>query len=144
MGGIWDCQIRSARTILEALLKTYGSILNEENLRTLITEIEAIINSRPLTAETLSDANSEMPLSPNQLLTMNTDVILPLPGTFSKPDIYSRRRWRRVQHIAVELWTQWRKEFLQTLEIRQKWNNQKSNFKVGDVVLLREDSIKNK
>ena len=144
MGGIWDCQIRSARTILEALLKTHGSILNEENLRTLITEIEAIINSRPLTVEKLSDANSEMPLSPSQPLTMNTGVILPLSGTFSKPDIYSRRRWRRVQHIAGELWTRWRKEFLQTLEIRQKWNNQKSNFKVGEVVLLREDSIENK
>ena len=144
MVGIWDCQIRSARTILEALLKTHGSSLNEENLRTLITETKTIINSRPLTVESSSDANSEMPLSPSQLLTMNTDVILPPPGTFSKPDIYSRRRWRRVQHIAGELWTRWREEFLQTLEVRQKWNNQKSNFKVGDVVLIREDSIKNK
>ena len=144
MVGIWDCQILSARTILEALLKTHGSSLNEENLRTLITETKTIINSRPLTVESSSDANSEMPLSPSQLLTMNTDVILPPPGTFSKPDIYSRRRWRRVQHIAGELWTRWREEFLQTLEVRQKWNNQKSNFKVGDVVLIREDSIKHK
>ena len=33
---------------------------------------------------------------------------------------------------------------LQTLQVRQKWNNQKRNFKVGDVVLLREDSVRNK
>ena len=33
---------------------------------------------------------------------------------------------------------------LQTLHVRQKWNNQKRNFKVGDVVLLREDSVRNK
>ena len=46
---------------------------------------------------------------------MKTDVILPPPGTFSRPDIYSRRRWRHVQHIASEFWTRWRKEFLQTL-----------------------------
>ena len=142
MGGIWECQIRSARTILEALLKTHGS--NDENLRTLITETGAIINSRPLTVETLSDVNSEMPLSPSHLLTMKTDVILPPPGTFSRPDIYYRRRWRCVQHIASEFWTRWRKEFLQTLQLRQKWNNQKRNFKVVDVVLLREDSIRNK
>ena len=95
-------QIRSARTIFEALLKTHGSSLNDENLRTLIIETEAIINSRPLTAETLSDVNSEMPLSPSQLLTMKTDVILPPPGTFLRSVIYSRRRWRRVQHIAGE------------------------------------------
>ena len=93
MGGVWERQMRSARTILEALLKTNGSSLNDENLRTLITETEAIINSRPLTVETLSDINSEMPLSPSHLLTMKTDVILPPPGTFSRPDIYSRRRW---------------------------------------------------
>ena len=33
---------------------------------------------------------------------------------------------------------------LQTLQVRQKWNNQKRNFKVGDAVLLREDSVRNK
>ena len=102
MDDIWERQIRSARAILEALLKTHGSSLNDENLRTLIIETEAIINSRPLTAETLSDVNSEMPLSPSQLLTMKTDVILPPPGTFLRSVIYSRRRWRRVQHIAGE------------------------------------------
>ena len=85
-----------------------------------------------------------MPLSPNYLLIMKTDVILTPPGTFLRPDIYSRRRCRRVQHIAIEFWTQWRKEFLQTLQVRQKWNNQKRNFKVGDAVLFREDSIRNK
>ena len=68
---------------------------------------------------------------------MDNDVILPPPGTCSTLDSYSRRRWRGFQHIAGEFWTQRRKEFLQTLQVRQKWNNQKRNFKVGDVVLLR-------
>ena len=76
MGGIWERLINSAPTILEALLKTHGSSLNDENLRTLIMETETIINSRPLTAETLSDVNSEISLSPSHLLIMN-GVILP-------------------------------------------------------------------
>ena len=75
---------------------------------------------------------------------MKTDIILPPPGIFLRPDIYSRRRWRRVQHIAGKFWTRWRKEFLQMLQVRQEWNKQKQKFKVGDVVLLREDSIRNK
>ena len=90
MGGIWERQIRSPRAILEALLKTHSSNLNNENFRILITETAAIINSRPLTVETLRDVNSEMPLSLNHLLTMKTDVILPPPKIFSRPDIYSR------------------------------------------------------
>ena len=92
MGSISQRKIRSAQTILEALLKAHGSYLNDENLRTLITETEAIINSRPRKVETLSDVSSEMPLSPSYLFTMKTDVILPPPGTFLRPDIYSRRR----------------------------------------------------
>ena len=61
-----------------------------------------------------------------------------------RPEIYSRRRWQRVQHIASEFWTRWRKEFLQTLQVRKEWNNQKRNYKDCDVVFLREDSIRNK
>ena len=93
------------KTILEALLKTHGSSLNDENLRTLITETKAIINSSPLKVSTLSAVNNEISLSPSQLLTMKTDAILSPPGTFSRLDIYSRRKRRCVQHIAGEFWT---------------------------------------
>ena len=88
MGCIWESQIHSARTIYEALMKTNGSSLNYENLRTLITQAEAIINSRPLTIETLSDVNTEMHISPSQLLSMKTDFILAPPGTLSRPNRY--------------------------------------------------------
>ena len=99
-GSICECKIYSAWTILKALLKTHGSSLNDENLRTLITETKTIRNSRPLTFETFSDVSSEIPLSPSHLLTLKADVILSPLGTFSKPNIYSRRRWQCVQHIA--------------------------------------------
>ena len=94
-------------------MKTHGHSLNDEGLRTVVAETEAIINSRPPTVESLSDINSEIPLSPSNLLTMKSDVIMPPPGVFNRPDLYSRRRWRRVQHIAGEFWFRWRKEFLQ-------------------------------
>ena len=112
MGGVWERQIRSARIILEGLLKTHSHSLNDESLRTLMAEVELIINSRPLTVETISDSKSEIPLSTSNLLTMKTSVVMPPPGEFSKPDAYSKRRWRHVQHIAGEFWSRWRKEFL--------------------------------
>jgi len=55
MGGIWERQIRSARRILSGLLKTHAASLNDESLRTLMIETEAIVNSRPLTTNTLCD-----------------------------------------------------------------------------------------
>ena len=142
MGGVWKCQIRTARGILEGLLKTHGQSLNDEALRTLMAEVESIINSRPLTVETLSDINSQIPLSPSNLLTMKTNVVMPPPGVFTKPDLYSRRRWRRVQHIAEEFWHRWRKEFLQSLQTRQKWNDKRRNFEVGDIVILKEQDCR--
>ena len=41
-----------------------------------MAETEAIINSRPLTVESLSDVNSEIPLSTGNLPTMKSDVIM--------------------------------------------------------------------
>ena len=75
---------------------------------------------------------------------MKSDVIMPPPGVFNRPDLYSRRRWRQVQHIAGEFWSCWQKEFLQSLQARQKWNITKRNFQVGDIVLLKEDTARNK
>ena len=67
--------------------------MNDESLRTLMAEVELIINSRPLTVETISDSKSEIPLSTSNLLTMKTSVVMPPPGEFSKPDAYSKRKW---------------------------------------------------
>ena len=143
MGGVWERQIRSARTILEGLLKTHSHSLNDESLRTLMAEVELIINSRPLTVETISDSKSEIPLSPSNLLTMKTSVVMPPPGEFSKPDACSKRRWRRVQHIAGEFWSRWRKKFLQSLQVRQIWKKRTRNFAVDDIVLLKDDCHRN-
>ena len=75
---------------------------------------------------------------------MKSDAIMPPPRLFNRLDLYSSRQWRRVQHIAGEFWSRWRKEFLQSLEAQQKWNISKRNFQFGDVVLLKEDSGRNK
>ena len=42
MGGIWECQIRSARGILASLLQTHGHSLDGESLQTLMAEMLSI------------------------------------------------------------------------------------------------------
>ena len=138
MGGVWERQIRSARNILSALLAEWGERLDDEALRTLFSEVEAIINSRPLT--TLSDNPDDyLPLSPNNLLTMKSVAIVPPPGQFQRDDVYLRQRWRRVQYLANVFWSRWKKEYLLTLQGRQKWNIPRRNMCVDDVVLLKDD-----
>ena len=138
-GGVWERLIRSARAILNALMLSHGHSLNDESFRTLLVEVEAIINSRPLTTDGLNDPDA-LPLSPINLLTMKSKVICPPPGSFQKEDLYCQRRWRRVQHLSNEFWSKWRKEYLQQLQSRTKWTSQQRNMTVGDVVIVKDDN----
>ena len=81
---MWKRQIRSARSILVVLLKIHGTSLNDESLRTFLAEVEAIVNTRRITSESLSDIHIPAPLSPMQLLTMKSRVFMPPPGKFQK------------------------------------------------------------
>ena len=136
MGGIWERQIRTARSVLSSLLLKHSTQVDDEALRTLMTEAECIVNCRPLTIENLTDPLSPEPLTPNHLLTLKTQVVLPPPAKFESPDQYSRKRWRRVQYLANQLWLRWQKEYCALLQKRQKWTTPKRCMKEGDVVLV--------
>ena len=88
MGGVWEQQICSARAVLGSLLKTHGECLDDGSLLTVMTEVEGILNSRPLTVEVLNDPTSLQPFSPVNIVIMKSKVVSPPPGEFSKPDIY--------------------------------------------------------
>ena len=141
MGGIWEKQIRSIRSILSSLFKTHGSSVNDETFRTIMAEATAIINSRPLTTDSLDRSDDPVPLSPSSLLTMKTKVILPPPGSFQRSDMFSRKYWRHAQHIANEFWLRWKKEYLTSLQRRTKWNVPQKKFQRGDIVLSAEDNL---
>jgi len=140
MGGVWERQIRTVRKVLASLSREFGYKLDDESLQTLMCEVESIINSRPLTTVS-SDPNDTDPLTPNHILTMKSTIALPPPGTFQGADVYHRKRWRRVQHLANLFWTRWRKEYLLTLQERQKWNQPRRNTEVGDIVFIKDDSL---
>ena len=98
MRGVWEGQIRTAWNILNSLLKIHGARLTDESLQTLLTEVEAIANSHPLTIDVINDVTSLLPLTPINLLTMKSRVVMPPPRVFTSADMYCRKHWRRVQH----------------------------------------------
>ena len=99
MGGVWERQIRTVRSVLVLMLENSGSQLDDESLRTLLIEVMCIVNSRPLSVNDLYDPSSTEPLTPNHILTMKTKIVLPPPGEFQLADLYSRKRRRRVQYM---------------------------------------------
>ena len=69
-GGIWERQIGTIRHVLNAMiLELGGSQLTHELLVTLMAEVTAIVNARPITTVP-SDTDEPQPLSPAMLLTM--------------------------------------------------------------------------
>lgn len=102
MGGAWERQIRTVRNVLTALLSSHGSQLDDESLAICLTEAEAIINCRPLTVDDLTSPECLQLLSPSQLLTLKSNVVVPPPGSFQRADLYSKKRWNHVQYLANE------------------------------------------
>lgn len=117
-----------------------GTQLDNEAFRTLMTEVESIVNSRPLSVNDLNDPEALEPLTPNYLLTLKQKLVLPPPGKFQRADLYCRKWWRRVQYMANQFWFRWRREFLQNLQSRCKWMQPRRNIAVGDIVISKEDN----
>ena len=136
MRGAWERLIRSTRRILCALMKE--QVVTDEVLNTLMTEVESILNSRPLVPVTF-DPDDE-PLTPNHLLLSRGSVNLP-PGLFDKRDSYPRRRWAQTQYLANKFWRRWVREFLPNITYRQKWQQRRRNLKLEDIVLIVDDSL---
>lgn len=106
----------------------------DEGLQTLFCEVEAILNNRPIKS-TLSDRFNLEPLTPNCILLLNSQPVLP-PGEFSRADLYTRRRWKQVQYLADLFWRRWTQEYLVLMQNRQKWYKVRKNFTVGDIVVV--------
>ena len=138
MAGVWERLIRSTKNILRALLTEESSrLVSDETLSTLLCEVEAIMNDRPLTPNptSLEDAPA---LTPSMLLTYQRRPVLP-SDLFNPTDVYSRRWWRQAQHLACVFWRRWIAEYIPTLQLRQKWTHDRPPLEVDDIVLVSEE-----
>ena len=116
------------------------SQLNDESLRMLLSEVMCIVNCRPLSVNDLYDSSSTEPLTHNHFLTMKTKIVLPPPGEFQQADVYSRKRWRRVQYMLNVFWSRWKNEYLQTLQMWSKWNENTPEVFKGDIAIIKDDN----
>ncbi|XP_043986029.1 uncharacterized protein LOC122838996 [Gambusia affinis] len=141
MGGSWERMIGITKRILDSMLSCSPTQhLTHEVLVTFLAEVTAIVNSRPLTPVS-SDPECSFILTPATLLTQKTgDSSIP-PGDFESGGLY-RRQWRQVQHLSNVFWHRWRTQYLPTLQPRRKWQSEKPNLQVGDLVLLKDSQAK--
>ncbi|XP_036433700.1 uncharacterized protein LOC118812688 [Colossoma macropomum] len=135
MGGSWECMIGIARRILDSMFFQQNTRLTHDVLCTLMAEVTAIMNARPLLPVSM-DPEKPFILSRSMLLTQKTGVPPP-PGDFTDKDLCTKQ-WRQFQALANQFWARWSREYLPSLQHRQKWTMPRRNLQVGDIVLLRD------
>ncbi|XP_033238071.1 uncharacterized protein [Drosophila pseudoobscura] len=83
IGGLWESTVKSAKNLL---LRTMGSaVLKKDELHTVLVDVEAVLNSRPLVVDSGSPNEGEV-VTPAHLLVGRTLVSLPPESELPRPD----------------------------------------------------------
>ncbi|UYV81292.1 hypothetical protein LAZ67_20000677 [Cordylochernes scorpioides] len=133
-GGLWEAGIKSVKTILSKTMKS--RLLNYEELLTLLAQIEACLNSRPLTFVS-NDPNDLTALTPGHFLIGNA---MRHDAESDHSNLNLRSRWDLIQPQRDYFWNRWSCEYLHQLQERRKWRTSHPDVNIGDLVVLGEQN----
>lgn len=136
MGGLFEAAVKSAKTLLRREIGE--TILTFEELSTVFSKIEAILNSRPLVAMSEDPCDLEV-LTPGHFLI--GQPLVALPESHWKDTKMSRlSRFQVIQKMYQTIWARWHNEYLTSLQVRNKWFNHSNNVNIDDLVLIVDEN----
>ncbi|XP_077290162.1 uncharacterized protein LOC143913982 [Arctopsyche grandis] len=136
MGGLWEAAVKSMKIHLNKVLK--ATTLNFESFCTVLTQIEACMNSRPLSPLS-SDPLDLLPLTPGHFLIGRSLLALPMEVKYNT-NVHANLL--QIQLTTAAFWKRWSAEYLHSLQLRHKWKKDSSNnLSVGQMVLLKEEHM---
>ncbi len=136
-GGLWEAGVKAMKILLRKLVAPH--LLTFEELHTILTEAEAIMNSRPMIPVDSMESDGSCALTPGHFL-----IGRPLKAPLTPTDLHKipiLRRWNLVKSLHTDLWRQWSARYLQSLQARSKWQHTSRNFKKGDVVIIKDETL---
>ncbi|XP_050311193.1 uncharacterized protein LOC126746840 [Anthonomus grandis grandis] len=137
-GGLWEAAVKQAKYHLKRIVG--NATLTFEELTTVFTQIEACMNSRPLSALS-NDPNDLSPLTPGHFLIGDLLVALP-ESDVSEVNPNRLNRFQYVKQLVQHFWNRWQRECLSELIRRSKWDQVTGpTIKIGDLVLLKEENL---
>ena len=135
-GGLWEAAVKSTKTHLKRIIANIK--LTYEEFSTVLTQIEACLNSRPLVPLNAADDDGIQALTPGHFLIGQPLMALPDPS-FSYRTVSLLHRWHLCQNLVRHFWQRWSSEYLAALNRYNKWQYPSRNVALGDIVVLRED-----
>lgn len=136
-GGLWEAGVKSTKHHLKRIIGT--STLTFEEMTTVLAQIEACLNSRPISLLSNNPEDS-CPLTPGHFLVGEPLVLVP-DANYENSSISNLKRWHLTQKMLQNFWRRWSSEYLTQLQHRYKWADSKPEPEIGDVVLVREDGL---
>ena len=124
-GGQWE---RVCRQLKEPLRKVLGrAFLTYTEMMTVLTDVEAMINLRPLTyiGDDIRDGRIITPA----LLAIGRDLGSPPNNPPKKAEVSLSDRYRYQQRLQDHFWSRWVREYLPGLTVRQKWTREEIPLK---------------
>lgn len=135
--GLAESSVKSVKHHLKRVLSE--AHLDYEEMNTVLVQIEAILNSRPLTPLS-SDPSDLIPLTPMHFLIGRPFTTLPAPQVQDdhRP-INTLSRHNRVQLLKSHFWQRYYKEYVSELQRRSKWGKDGTQPRIDDMVLVKDD-----
>ena len=117
-GGLWESAVKGMKKHLKRVVGS--TLLTFKELTTIICQIEACMNSRPLLPITSHSQDGLTTLTASHFLLFKAPVSYPEdPRLPEKPHLL--RKWNQCQSMVQHFWKRWSMEYLNCLQARTKW-----------------------
>lgn len=137
-GGLWEAGVKSAKFHMKRIIG--NKVLNYEELLTVVSQIEAVMNSRPITPLS-NDPNDFLALTPSHFLIGDLLTNIPEDDVTKVPE-NRLNMYRQLTQMVQHFWHRWSKEYISNLQNRTKWMFQTpTKVAVGTLILLKEDNL---
>ncbi|CAK1595311.1 unnamed protein product [Parnassius mnemosyne] len=133
-GGLWEAGVKSVKYHLRRIL-TLAHPTYEE-MTTLMVQIEAILNSRPLTP--LSTDPSDLScLTPAHFLIGRLLISVPQPLVIDTK-INRLQRYEKIEKLKQHFWQRFSTVYVSLLQQKLKWNYSSGDLQQGSLVLVKD------
>lgn len=131
-GGLWEAAVKSLKYHLKRVVGEQK--LTYEEYITLLSQLEACLNSRPLCPLTEDPDDLDF-LTPAHFLASGPNL------TIFETEHDLRTRWHLTQKIYQDIWDKWKTDYLSQLSTRTKWRQLQKDLDLNDIVIIKDDNL---